>query len=95
MEEEVAARGAPRDRQRSARIHDASSGHARPIEANAVPTSLHVISATWPHRIDGFESAAGGRHFKKPQRNLPSSSAFGATSVGSFWIFFAGADGPF
>jgi hypothetical protein len=31
MEEEVAARGAPRDRQRRARIHDASSGHAPPM----------------------------------------------------------------
>ena len=67
----------------SARIHDANSGHAPTIEANAVPTSIHKISAIWPHRTDGFERAAGGRHFKKPQRNLPSSSAFGATSVGS------------
>jgi hypothetical protein len=44
MEQEVAARGATRQGQRSARVHDARTGHAPSTEANSVPKPRLVIS---------------------------------------------------
>jgi len=46
MQEEVTARGASRERQGGARIHDTASGHAVLTQANAVPTPSNVFSGS-------------------------------------------------
>ncbi len=56
IEEEVAAGGAPRERQDGARIDNAGSGHAPSIEANAVPNRCLVISVAWQLCDGGFMS---------------------------------------
>jgi hypothetical protein len=81
--EEVAACGAPRERQGGARIDNAGSGHARSMQANAMPTRGPMILAAWRHCVAVPPVAGGGRHFTKPWCNPRMPAAFGPTSVGS------------
>ena len=56
IEQEVAVRGAPRQRQGGARVDNAGSSHASSIEANAMPTRGPVISGAWKRCCGGFVS---------------------------------------